>query len=165
MKLSFDEIVLTTTSPDDPDIEALRQDYEVLKNLSEIHMHPAPMPGCFTFRIEKEDVMVGEASLKSIKWFNRKAEVSIFISSEHQGQGLGKQAMLALMKFAFHTMNLYRLEAEVVDYNERAKALFERLGFLEEGRLRSARFMNGAYYDIIRYGLLRPEYEKQYSTG
>ncbi len=159
MILPGNGIQLVSTSKEDPEITALRQDWQVLQNLSEIHLYPQPMPESITFRIEEGESLVGEAALKAIKWFNHKAEISIFITPDSQRKGTGKEALTQLMTFAFHTMNLYRLEAEVVDYNEPAKALFEKSGFTKEGRLRSAKFFQGKYYDILRYGILRDEFE------
>ncbi|MFQ5675138.1 MAG: GNAT family N-acetyltransferase [bacterium] len=158
MFLQEDDVRIVSTVADDPDLVHLSQDYGVLQNLSETRLYSEPMPTSMVFRIEYEDHLVGEISLKTIKWFNRKAEVSIFIAKEYQGKGLAKKAMFALMRFAFKTMNLNRLEAEVVDYNERVKSLIEELGFTFEGRLRKAKYFDGRYYDILRYGILSPEY-------
>ena len=55
-------------------------------------------------------------------------------------------------------MNLYRLEAEVVDGNEASLKMVKKMGFKEEGRLREAKFVNGEYRDLLRYGLLMREY-------
>ncbi len=165
MILPGNGIRLVSTSGEDPEISAIRQDWQVLQNLSEVHLYPEPMPDSVVFRIEEGERLVGEAALKTIKWFNHKAEISIFIIPDCQRKGIGKAALTHLMEFAFHTMNLYRLEAEVVDYNEPAKKLFEKLGFVVEGRLRSAKFFQGKYYDIIRYGILREEFKEVISEA
>jgi RimJ/RimL family protein N-acetyltransferase len=34
----------------------------------------------------------------------------------------------------------------------------EGFGFVLEGRLREAKYNNGKYYDILRYGLLKKEF-------
>ena len=57
-------------------------------------------------------------------------------------------------------MNLHRLEAEVVANNKVSINLIEKLGFKKEGTLREAKYSNGTYYDIYRFGLLRKEYKK-----
>ncbi len=165
MKASMPELKLVSTTPDDPAVRQILQNESVLKYLSEVHRYPEGMPSSLHFKIEYEGAVIGEAALKTIKWFNRKAEVSIFLDPRYQGKRLGKQALIKLIDFAFHTMNLYRLEAEVVDYNEAAKKLFRKFGFVEEGRLREAKFYEGKYYDIIRYGLLRREFEELHQTS
>lgn len=161
MNTTQPDLKLVPSAADDPAVQRILQNEAVLDYLSEVHRYPSGMPSALHFRIEFQGQVIGGAALKSIKWFNRKAEVSIFLDPRHQGKGLGKQALKKLIDFAFQTMNLYRLEAEVVDYNEAAKKLFPGAGFREEGRLREAKFFEGSYHDILRYGLLRREYEEK----
>jgi RimJ/RimL family protein N-acetyltransferase len=164
MKLQEGQVKIVSTGIDDEDLKELGQDYSVLENLSETRLYPPNMPSSMVFRIEYEDKLIGEIGFRTIKWFNRKAEISLFIAPAHQGKGFGKQALLMLMKFAFKKMNLYRLEAEVIDYNDPAKSLVEKLGFVLEGRLRDAKYNDGNYYDILRYGMLMSEYNEKYES-
>ena len=57
-------------------------------------------------------------------------------------------------------MNLYRIEAEVIAFNKVSVKMVEGLGFVKEGILREAKYSNGKYWDIYRYGILRSEYDK-----
>jgi RimJ/RimL family protein N-acetyltransferase len=52
-------------------------------------------------------------------------------------------------------LNFHRLEAEIVDYNEKSINLFESLGFKHEGTMREAKYYEGKYHDIFIYGLLK----------
>ena len=133
--------------------------YGELQNLTETHLYQSEMPSELVFAIEFEGKRAGEVSLKSVRWFNRKAEIAIFILEPFRGKGLAEKALRLLINHAFNTMNFYRLEAEVVDYNPAAKALFEKLGFVKEGILRDAKFFNGSYHDIYAYGLLAKEWK------
>jgi RimJ/RimL family protein N-acetyltransferase len=162
--LEEDSIKIISTELDDPELKELSQEFSVLENLSETRLYPPKMPSSMVFRIEHEDKLIGEIGFRTIKWFNRKAEISILMSPENQGKGYGKKALLMLMRFAFKKMNLYRLEAEVIDYNDKAKSLFEKAGFVLEGRLREAKYNDGKYFDILRYGMLKPEYDKKYES-
>ena len=164
MILQEDEIRIISTISDDPELKELSQDFSVVENLSETRLYPPNMPSSMVFRIEHDDKLIGEIGFRTIKWFNRKAEITILISPDYQEKGYGKQALLMLMKFGFKKMNLYRLEAEVIDYNNKAKSLFEKVGFTPEGRLREAKYNDGKYYDVLRYGILKPEYDKKYES-
>ena len=164
MILQQGKLKIISTASDDPELRELAQDLAVLQNLSETRLYPPNMPLSMVSRIEHENKLIGEIGFRTIKWFNRKAEITILISPEHQNNGYGKQALLMLMKFAFKKMNLYRLEAEVIDYNDKGKSLFEKAGFVLEGRLRDAKYNNGKYYDVLRYGLLKHEYNKKYES-
>jgi len=153
------ELILRSTIADDPELKKLQEDARILKHMSETRMYPFAMPSQMSFRIESEGKVIGEVSLKTIRWFNRKAEISIFIVPEYQGKGYGKRALKKIMELAFGTFNLYRLEAEVMEFNEPSIRLMESLGFKLEGRLREARYVDGKYWDILRYGILRREFE------
>ena len=152
-------IQLVLTGPDDPELREQLAKLAHPEHLSETRFYPAGMPERLIFRIEQEGRLAGEIRLQAIRWFNRKAEISIFIVEDCRGKGLGKAALEALIRHAFTAMNLHRLEAEVYEYNLAGNALFKHFGFIEEGRLREARYFDGKYWDIIRYGLLRGEYK------
>ncbi|MGD9898865.1 MAG: GNAT family N-acetyltransferase [Calditrichaceae bacterium] len=162
MILREDGIRIISVNIEDSALEELLNDSSALKYLSETRMHTEKMPAVVMFAIKKENQLIGEVSLRNIKWYNRKAELSIFIADKYQGKGYGKTALLAVIKYAFETMNFYRLEAEVVDYNDRARKMIEKMGFIPEGRLREAKYYDGKYYDILRYGFLKTEYNEKY---
>jgi len=127
--------------------------------MSEVRLYPKNMPKEMAFRIEKDNELIGEIRFKIIKWFNRKAEISILIKEEFQNMGYGREALKAIIKHGFEKMNMHRLEAEVIAFNEVSIKLVEGLGFIREGVLREAKFSDGKYWDIYRYGLLREEYK------
>ena len=75
-----------------------------------------------------------------------------------QGQGLGREAIQLALSFAFETLGLQRIEADVDPRNERSWHLLESLGFRREGRLRQRWRVKGEITDGVFYGLLRDEY-------
>jgi len=159
MLIQLKDFCLRSASPDDPELDRLAQDESVLRNLSETRRYPQPLPAQWVFRIEREGRAIGEVCLKSIRWINRKAELSIFLEPAQQGRGVGGEATRAMIEFAFRTLNFHRLQAEVIEFNAPSRRLLEKLGFRLEGRLREAKYCDGRYWDILVYGLLRPEAE------
>jgi RimJ/RimL family protein N-acetyltransferase len=108
------------------------------------------------------EAYIGQVNLDSIDWKNRVGRIGIVIGSiEHMGYGYGTEAMKLLIAFAFHEMNLNRLELEVYDFNERAYRCYLSCGFKEEGRLRERQYKNGRYSDVIQMGILRSEWEPE----
>lgn len=159
MILKKGKITLRTTTPDDEELKVLFQNADDLLNMSETRVYPDGMPTEMVFRIEKEKTLIGEVRLKNLRWFNRKAELSIIIHRDHQGDGFGKEVLNHIIEYAFNKMNLHRLEAEALEFNETSVMLLEKLGFQLEGRLREAKYHNNKYWDILRYGLLRSEFK------
>lgn len=131
----------------------------IVQNLTEKWTYPDNMPDSMVFDLWKDEKLIGQAAFKSIRWFNRKAELSLFIHPDYQGKKIGSKIMEAMIGHAFMQLNLHRLEAEIIEYNPAALRLVEKLGFVNEGRLREARYFDGKYYDILRYGLLKSEYQ------
>jgi RimJ/RimL family protein N-acetyltransferase len=56
-------------------------------------------------------------------------------------------------------LNLHRVQLTVFSYNERAIALYEKLGFQREGVYREFIQRDGRRYDMYLYGLLRREWK------
>lgn len=164
MLIQGENLHLRSSGTDDAGLEELIGSFSDLKYLSETRLYDEHMPDKIIFRIEQGAELVGELLLKSIRWYNRKAEISILIRKDMRRSGLARQALQLAMDYAFNTLNLHRLEAEVFSYNGPALALFKSLGFVQEGILREARFMDGGYHDIIRFGLLRREYNRKPSA-
>ena len=165
MKISSEEIILQTTSSDDTELRRLLEDYHDIKYMSEKRLYPSAMPSEYVFRIEAGSNLIGEARLTNIKWLNRKSELSLALSPAYYRKGYGSMALNLLIRFAFDTMNFHRLEAEIVEENTASLTLFRKAGFIMEGRLREAKYINGKYQDILRYGLLREEYNPEWMAS
>ena len=71
------------------------------------------------------------------------------------------EALRLMLRFAFHELNLHRLQLTVFAYNEAAIRLYERLGFQREGAFREYLLRDGKRYDMLLYGLLAREWEAQ----
>jgi RimJ/RimL family protein N-acetyltransferase len=67
--------------------------------------------------------------------------------------------MTLALNFAFEELNMHRVQLTVFQYNERAVALYEKLGFQKEGVYREFLHRDGKRYDMYLYGLLRSEWE------
>jgi RimJ/RimL family protein N-acetyltransferase len=65
---------------------------------------------------------------------------------------------VALCRFGFERLNLNRIHLYTPVYNQRAVALYEKVGFKTEGVLRQDVFQDGQYHDAVVMGLLRQEF-------
>ncbi|MFC4450310.1 GNAT family N-acetyltransferase [Halorussus aquaticus] len=100
---------------------------------------------------------VGQVSL--FRTEHDHGEISYWLLPEARGEGYATEAVSLLLDHAFDTSGRHRVYARVVDFNEASRAVVERLGFTEEGRLREHVFLDGAYRDVVLYGLLRDEWD------
>jgi RimJ/RimL family protein N-acetyltransferase len=102
--------------------------------------------------------MVGVVYLLGIDWINRSAEFSIQIGElSAQGRGIGEQATRLALRHAFGDLNLRRIHLTVLATNARARSLYEKAGFREEGVFRAAAYKNGEYIDLVAMALLRDD--------
>ena len=76
-----------------------------------------------------------------------------------KGQGYGRAALAQLKDYAFTVLKANRLWLDVRAFNDRAETLYKSVGFRHEGTLLKASKLDGAYYDLKLYGMLREEYE------
>lgn len=75
------------------------------------------------------------------------------------GQGLGARAMEAVKALAFDTLGANRLWLDVFDDNARARRVYSRAGFVEEGLLREAvRRPDGSIGSLVVMSMLRREW-------
>jgi RimJ/RimL family protein N-acetyltransferase len=63
-----------------------------------------------------------------------------------------------MLNYAFNELNLYRIQLDVLSYNERAIRVYENLGFRREGTFREFGERDRERYDLYLYGLLIDEY-------
>ena len=114
-------------------------------------------PHTVIFGVESlvEKNFIGCVWLHSIDYRHRHAEVRIVIGDKRSwGKGGGRQALQLLANFAFEKLNLHKVYAFVLSTNQRALDAFEKIGFSREGLLQQERFVDGAFVDVIRLGLV-----------
>ncbi len=108
-----------------------------------------------------EDKWIGEIGLDGFDWAARNAWVGIGLGErEYWGKGYGTDAMNVLLRFAFHELNLHRINLNVFEYNPRAIHCYEKVGFKHEGRLRGCLNREGHHWDLVYMGILRSEGEE-----
>jgi diamine N-acetyltransferase len=103
--------------------------------------------------------LAGVVYLLDIDWINRSAEFAIQIgAAERRGGGLGTWATAEMLQHGFRDLNLHRIHLTVLEQNKSAIHLYEKAGFVLEGRLRQAAFKNGRYADLLVMSLLADEF-------
>ncbi|WP_240633327.1 GNAT family N-acetyltransferase [Paenibacillus montanisoli] len=91
----------------------------------------------FGIRANETNELVGYVELDGIMWSNRVSGVSIAIAhNQNRRKGYGAEALNLVLRFAFHELNLHRVQLTVFGYNTSAIALYEKVGFQKEGAYR-----------------------------
>ena len=87
-----------------------------------------------------------------------RGEIGCELTYDYWGKGYMKEAMGLVLVYGFEVMSLNRIEGLIHPMNQQAQHLFDRLGFSNEGRLRSYRATMSGYTDVYMYSLLREEW-------
>lgn len=100
----------------------------------------------------------GEVSIGGIvRGANQSGWLGYWIGEEYAGRGIGTAAVAMVLDVAFGALGIERVEATVKPDNAASIAVLERLGFLEEGRLRNYLRIDGARRDHLLYASLLTE--------
>lgn len=128
------------------------------KLLEEIHAH-FQSKTLFQWGIAKreDDQIIGTCTLHALSAEHRRAEIGYALGRAHWGHGYGHEAAEAMIGYAFDTLDLHRLEADVDPRNHSSIRCLERLGFRKEGYARERYHLYGTVHDAVLYGLLRRE--------
>jgi RimJ/RimL family protein N-acetyltransferase len=113
----------------------------------------------FAARLLATEALIGFVELGDVMWTHRSAWLAVGIGEKvYRDQGYGGEAVALALDFAFHELNLNRVQLTVFSYNTRAIALYEKLGFTREGTFRQALLRQGQWYDMHLYGILAHEW-------
>ena len=116
----------------------------------------------FAVRSLGEDDLVGFVEFDGILWNHGVSGVGACIGDvTERGRGYGMEALGLALDFAFDELNLHHVVATIFAYNSASIALVEKLGFQREGTLRQHIHRSGRRYDMLLYGLLRPEWQSR----
>lgn len=93
----------------------------------------------------------------------RVSDLNVWVASNEQNKGYGGEAILILLNYAFNELDYQKIELGVAEQNIHASKLYEKLGFIEEGRLRRRYIYKGEYHAEIKMGILAEEFRAKHS--
>ena len=98
---------------------------------------------------------VGAIVLGPVSPHHRSAELSIWLGTAHRGGRLSIEYRLLLLRHAFETLGLIRIEFRADPGNARSVRAIRGLGAREEGRLRKCRISDrGRVFDSLVFSLI-----------
>lgn len=105
----------------------------------------------------------GELALNDWDRDNHSCNIRIALDAEFRDRGFGTEAMRLAIDYAFETLPIHRLELSVFAFNDRAIAVYRKLGFVHEGVARDVLYWDGDYHDAVTMSILRPDWETRSS--
>jgi len=109
---------------------------------------------CWAVTLRGQDEMIGKCILFQFNQAHHRAEIGFILNRDYWRQGLMHQALKAVIEFAFGTLELHRIEADVDPENAASLKVLEKLGFEREGLFHDRWLLYGEWVDSIMLGLL-----------
>ena len=102
--------------------------------------------------------LIGHVGLYKIDQIAKKSEYGILLADDNsRGKGYGTMCTKTMLNYAFDTLCLHKVYAEVISENNVSEAMFKKCGFKIDGILRDDNFKNGKYYDVLAMSILETE--------
>ena len=92
------------------------------------------------------------------------AEWGFAIGSAFWGTGLFQEGAGLVLDFAFDTVGVHRLEARAAVKNGRGNGALQKLGAVQECRLRNSFLKDGQYIDQVLYAMLDTDWRGSRAT-
>jgi RimJ/RimL family protein N-acetyltransferase len=108
---------------------------------------------------------VGEAVLFEWDRHSRSCTFRMLLGPRGRDRGLGSEALRLIVGHGFGELGPHRVSLEVLDFNERARHVYGKAGFVVEGRRREALLHEGRWFDWIVMSVLDREWAAAHTTA
>ena len=111
------------------------------------------------FTILVEGRPVGRIGLNQFRDRDRICALYMYIGEpDCWGHGFARDAVMALLSYAFDRWDFHQVELWTLADNDRAIAMYRRCGFVDEARLRERSFKEGGWVDHVVMSVNREEF-------
>lgn len=118
----------------------------------------------FAITFNEIDELIGEIGLH-LDEANNSAQFGYWIAEPFWGKGIATEALTAILKFGFETLDLNKIYATHYPDNQASAKVMLNNGMIKEAELKEHYKVNNAYRDVIRYRLTRKEYKEKNKKG
>jgi RimJ/RimL family protein N-acetyltransferase len=105
---------------------------------------------------------VGEVVLNEWDPGNRSCNFRTFLGPSGRDRGLGTEAVRMIVGYGFEQLGLHRISLQVYAFNPRARHVYEKVGFLEEGVLREELRYRDQWVDATVMSILAHEWKRHH---
>lgn len=113
----------------------------------------------FAIVCKETDKVIGNCGFNIDDVANRYAKIGIGIGEkDYWSKGYGTDALRLMLDFGFNVRGYNNISLNVYEYNERAIACYEKVGFKRQGVWRECMIRGEKRYDCFHYDFLADEY-------
>ena len=103
------------------------------------------------------DTAAGVVSVNEIDMLHKKCDWAFYLDESARG-GVGSALELFMLDYVFETLNLDKLNCEVIETNPNVVAMHKKFGFVEEGLRRANIEKNGKRIGVYFLGITKSEW-------
>jgi RimJ/RimL family protein N-acetyltransferase len=118
--------------------------------------HREAQPAETTFAIRNSDGrLIGAVGAGSFDvGASHRTNIGYWLAKPYWNRGITTEAVARFAEYAFAELDVVRLTAEVFAWNGASARVLQKVGFVQEGRLRRHRRKEDALVDVLYFGLL-----------
>ncbi|MEK7631540.1 MAG: GNAT family protein [Patescibacteria group bacterium] len=106
--------------------------------------------------------LIGLTGLHQIDWINRRAVTGSYLGEAcDRGKGYGKASKLAMLEYAFNTLDLRKINSEANADNVASQKCLLACGYTHEGVRRQHLLIAGKAVDSILFGITQDEWRQR----
>jgi RimJ/RimL family protein N-acetyltransferase len=120
---------------------------------------------CFAVTLAGHDTAIGIFQVRETEPGFSTAEWGFALGSAFWGTGLFQDGAELVLRFAFDTVGVHRLEARAALKNGRGNGALRKVGAVQEGVLRRSFLRNGEYLDQALYSIVDDDWRESARAG
>ena len=98
---------------------------------------------------------IGNIKIGPVNYRYKYADISYFIGDKSfRGKGYAAEAVRCICEYGFNELKLHRIQAGIIEGNDKSANLLLACGFELEGRMKDKFIVNGEYKDHLIFGRL-----------
>lgn len=131
---------------------------EIVTEFVRYNLDPTKMQ--FTITEKPEEQPIGKVFLSRINREEDSMDITrVYIADlDKRGKGYGEETLRLILEYAFINLHMERVTIDHFEGNKIAAALYEKIGFKNEGLMRHSGKKNGKYINLQLKSMLRAEY-------
>ncbi|MBE6714068.1 MAG: GNAT family N-acetyltransferase [Ruminococcaceae bacterium] len=108
--------------------------------------------------LKENDTLIGIIQLLSFDEKRNSCSFAYMLSCEHWGNGYGTEALSAVIGFAFDSMAVDIIEADIFSENIASSKVLEKCGMTYTDTIKDKYEKNGAFHNADKYVITRDKY-------
>ncbi|MEN8701568.1 GNAT family N-acetyltransferase [Bacillus infantis] len=102
--------------------------------------------------------LIGSCGFLNMDSGHFRADIGLELNPAYWNQGIGTEAIEAIIRYGFDNLNLMRIQALIEPANLQSQRLFGKCGFIREGLLRNYEYTCGKFDDLLMFSIINPDH-------